>query len=643
MFFYLLASTILGMFFSFVGYGVTASLFKPSLVLKSLIPSSILTGFTIVLFISWLKGTLTFISFPVYALLLLTPIAFSSYMLFRHRGGWKVSRLSLGRFSTTCYATLTGLVMALPMSGGFFTTEVRFRTGPDLLGWGISSRYLQLHNNVEFLKESVRSQLSIESLDRSFQTTDPSTSIYKLSSYQEQVAAEFLLASKRIGLQSFVGSVAQIFQNITAVFIIWSIVCLFFTLASYILISYLSRSTLPVWVKAFALLATLLSPTLIVPVLEGGVWHVIAFTLILWGITLILEDKNDPNLRVLLLPPILIFSLTLTLNSDLLVVCIPFLVLWITHSRVEMLRNSWVILLSLSVLHAPMIQYFLQSVQSRSNDAFVGGWPAARLPFPSDIVGLTPWQEARGFLKVEEAFSLSSILLRIFISVLTISAFYRLSKENKKFIAIYFVPIIAFYAYFLFDFFINDKVLTYIPWKLSFVVISIMPFFIEMVYKNYVSDLTLNSIRKKVSKTHFALQQMSKRKDRSSFIILIASLLVTLQFVRVQIDWANFSTTNSLVSKGTSISFNQNDLDVAEIGKVDIVGSCIPWFQSVALITDLRLIAQRAQGVMPSSSIPERYSAFLINPKLESCQPYLEDLETDKVIYKSPEIALLRR
>jgi hypothetical protein len=189
-------------------------------------------------------------------------------------------------------------------------------------------------------------------------------------------------------------------------------------------------------------------------------------------------------------------------------------------------------------------------------------------------------------------------------------------------------------------FYKNINVNTYIPWKLSFVIIPILPFLLDMIYKGYttVSDAQLsNNPRTKQA----LLQRQVNRVNRASLVMVSLSLLVLLQFLRVQIDWATFSTTNTIVSKGTSIIYNQKDLDVQEIEKLDISGSCIPWFQSIALVADLRLIAKRSKGIEPKSSSPARASAFLIDPDLKSCEPYKSELLTRNTLYKSQHITLI--
>jgi hypothetical protein len=640
MVFYLLASTVLGAVFFLIGFGIAAALDSSPIGIKKIIPTSVLIGFAILLIIFWFKGTFSFIGNTLCIIILLAPMIYSIIRLHKLKSTFVKRKKLFSDYSNVLYSILLGFVMALPMSRGLFTTEVRFRVGPDLLGWGISSRYLQVHNNVGVLISSIKSQTHVQSIETSFQTTDPSTSIYGLASYQEQVSAEFLLASKRIGFQSFIGSVAQIFQSITPIFIIWSLVCLFFTIGSYIVISYISQTKLPSSLKILIVVATLLSPSLVAPIFEGGVWHIIAFTLILYGLFVTLEHKREHKLGILLLPPFLMMSLALTLNSDVLIICIPYLVLWVTQFNRELLRPSLIVFFGFVLLHYPMLAGLARSLGNRSNDAFVGGWSAARLPFPSDVLGLTPWQESDGFLQQNSSFSIWAILLRAFLSLLLILVLLFIEKRYRKIILAYILPVVVFYTYFLFMFYKNINVNTYIPWKLSFVIIPILPFLLDMIYKGYttVSDAQLsNNPRTKQA----LLQRQVNRVNRASLVMVSLSLLVLLQFLRVQIDWATFSTTNTIVSKGTSIIYNQKDLDVQEIEKLDISGSCIPWFQSIALVADLRLIAKRSKGIEPKSSSPARASAFLIDPDLKSCEPYKSELLTRNTLYKSQHITLI--
>lgn len=603
--------------FLLVGYFITKKFLDGVIEEFYFFPITLLIGFTISLYTSWCVVSLMpripiwipILPFIVASLvsIILNLVDFQRLILHK-------------RFKTPqLIAIAVGFMSTFPMSNGLFKTGFRFRIGPDLIGWGISSNYLRNTEGLNQLAGSIESQLSINDFNLAIQNTIPGISIYSLSSFNEQVAAEFLFGSKRIGLQAFVGGISSLLGNLNSIFIIWALVALFFMIAAYSVLVFLEKSKVPLSVKVLAFASTMASPALVAPILEGGVWHIILFTMIVMGLALNCRvGENTNETKSILTVIFLIFSLGFTMNSDIFIASIPLFVSSIVKLGFKNSLSGIKYLPLIFLVHTPMLASFYSSLQSRNRDSFVGGWSASKIPFPSDIFGLTPWIESTGIAKTTSIYLDFGLIVKILCSAILLYSLRYLLPKDRKVLISYLLSIFIFFAYFL-QYFLNHSASnTYIPWKLSFVLIAITPFALVSMFSGYSRTLISSPRKEKTAPRKSSIQSKNK-DDRISLIVLLVTLAVLTQALRVQFDWRAYSVANRVVSLSTSAFVKPSNSDFRALNKFDIQSSCVPWVQSLALISDLRLITSRTASISARPSKPSRTTVYLLDLKSDSC------------------------
>jgi hypothetical protein len=183
---------------------------------------------------------------------------------------------------------------------------------------------------------------------------------------------------------------------------------------------------------------------------------------------------------------------------------------------------------------------------------------------------------------------------------------------------------------------------TYIPWKIAWLVNIVFPFLIAEYVQNRPSANTVESSKsRKISKRKS--QKLNLKNEARLGIVLELALYFVLissviQWVRLEASW--FSRTEiSTLSRASSAPNSSAAIQIKEIlQEIDLVGGCIPWFQQLALIADLRLVSERSAGIKPNQSMPIRRQAFIYSALDTNCSTSSISLEDVTLIGQAEDL-----
>lgn len=610
----ILASVLILPLFVLLGFGISFRCVGKS---NYLIPLATFLGFAMTLYASWLNAQSLL---PILYLVSLGLI-FSGFYSFQvlTKNDFKIwFKRNFGSWFTSF---LPGYLILLISQFTSYTKQgIRLRTGPDLLGWIITSDYFAKNDNLLKLTNSLVNQLGGSSQEILFSESS-NGSVYSIPSYSEQVQAEFIFGSRRIGLTSFVGYFSRISPYLDSQTVLIGLMSIFGGLTSLIIISYAKYLGLNRKYTLVLLFSLIGSTSVLAPIYEGGVWHIFIMPILIFFLIEITAHFNseDRSRADILISGILI-SLILTLTSDLLVVLIPFFVTilfqYLRYKRIQKLIQFVPLLLLLF----PGLSVIMSSLNSRKSDAFVGGWSAVGFGLPGDFIGLTPWQTPKGVLSNESL----AINYKLFASVLaTLFLIYFFSKipaEKRKSFVPFFVVLILITTYFYLGIFNAEKTNYYIIWKLSFLW-SIAFLFLLASYLSQKGSTT----RQKISKSEQSIKPNKiKVKDSRNRVATYLLLIFILNFAVFQVNWFQFSR-NDLVPSNIRAESQSGKRINQVLETYDFVGACTRWVTTLAIQGDFHYIQTRRATTNVDFSVPERQKMVVLSENEPACGSFLSD------------------
>ena len=630
---FLFLSLIAASIFWIVGYGFVNRVSSNSKFAKEI---SVIFGFSLLIFSTYI---IAYFGVSIWIL----PGTFLLAVFYSLRRIWKLRESLEFSFSTSkllkemVVFSIGSITYAVTQSSSVWLPRLHLRTGPDLMGWTISSNYFVQSNSVNELIASVTKKLSSTDRLELFSSTNAAHSVYSLASFNEQVSSEFLMGSNRIGLPALVGFISR-FTDLPAFILLWTLVCCFGGVIALISFKFLSRSSFPNILRNTSFATVVGSSAIIAPIVEGGIWQIFMVPCLLLSLISLYELQHENRFQDLSVIALSISLLIVSLTTDVLIVSTPLLL--VCFIALFYKRALWSLMWFFIAFALPLlfgVQILKNSLLSRSRDALVGGWSAAALPLPADLYGLTPWQESTGRFDGTFFYSPSKIVLSTLLTFLFVYLIAAGNSWGRKLTLLY-----LFFSLIIISLSYIPRVTSgagnnYIPWKLAFVFGVTFPIIICAFVESTKAITTTADLTHIRSRKHKLTGQRKIDKpvvsDLKLSIIWAIMLLEVLQFARWHIDWSGNSTSNAPVSFAT----NSLDSDLhreirSTLNKYDFIGGCVPWVNALGISGDFRSLSLRGESIQPRESIPERKKVFVLDSSLAGCKKYSELLGTDSPV-----------
>jgi hypothetical protein len=362
--------------------------------------------------------------------------------------------------------TIPALVFIALNSTGFFSTSIRLRNGPDLVGWLVSSRFLCEGGSLSGLKERVFVGAGSRDLSQIFAhptstAFNKDVTIGSIANTADQYSGEFLIGAERLGIPGFQASVCKVLGS-------ESIFSTYVALSAYaILISTLILYFIGLEIGKGRVVSTgyailgILNVAVFSVVFEGGFGQLISLpTFLLIGISLASKFSVRSRL-VFSLFAITVFAISS--YKDVIGISLGFLGIYLvlnfpeifddwrrTKSRKDPKTLSRFFLEKTGLEDkgpgfrlASLLTVFLVFiftlgpllVERLSSRGIVGGWGFGWFPTPGDIVGIVNWipsdgtshQNARTGLQI--LFGFIAILILFFVYLKSSEASKRIQKS----------------------------------------------------------------------------------------------------------------------------------------------------------------------------------------------------------------------
>lgn len=603
----LLSSLILALIFFFVGAGVTYLSIKNS---SYLLPVSILVGLASTLYLCWsisYGNLLIFVGTGIIFLIFLICTLIS----FARKNFWGSVKSQMKKF--TLYVTPGFLLMYIPQNVDFFRQGLKLRTGPDLMGWLLASQYFENNINTGELNLSLKRQLGNQ---ENYFTESASGSVYSLASYNEQVQAEFILGSRRLGLPSLVGYASRFFGFLDSQTILISIIAIAGGLTSVFILNYSLFKHNHFSLPLLAILFTIGSTSVLAPIYEGGVWHAIFIPIFIISLVFLLDSSQTEGGRAIALG--LIFSSSISITSDILIASIPLFVAYAFWYFSAGKVRDFFISGSGALLLIPGIQELGRAFISRGNDAAVGGWQATYLGLPGDFLGLTLWQNSFGLVAPGTQPTLVQWVAGLLATVLGLIVFLKSHKDTRSVLVPYFLTLTLMFLYFYWTVLTNGTSNNYIIWKLSF--LWVLPFaFVLISYYKVPSISKVENNKNKVRVKKEITPGSNNFKYTGANFLTSWTLLLLIVF---QSGWAQNSKEvpfREPLAKSSSQAKQLSNL----MQKYDLVSYCARWGHSISIYGDLHLTSQRRKGTLVKARQPVRSKMILLDSLEPACSNYL--------------------
>jgi hypothetical protein len=622
----LIISILLTLFLFLVGFGLSRIIFKGES--KNEIPRSTILGFAFLIYLSFVvvhySLPLLIIYIGLVFLCLLSTIKLAKIAKQKKS---LASKINLVRVLVFLFGSATFSIQHIQ---DLIMPGIRFRVGPDALGWSLAADYFRSYDNLTSLTSSIAYQSNLSDLVGFTSIQQAKQILYSLPSYNEQVQGEFLIGAKRIGLPSFVGFMTRVFDQISIGTLFWSLASCFAGLLSLLLFEFFSDRGFSTLVRVTGQSSILLSSVIIAPIVEGGVWHIFVITTFFLLLLDLRNFRAGTNPRSPLIMIIILTTYATTITSDVLIVVLLAVIvsvkpLLFRHNIQSILRSAAVAILLLT----PSINSIILSLKARRQDSFLAGWSAARVPMLADFFNLTPWQEPNGFYRVGPNLFSIQFIYSILISIALVIVFFKIKNMLNSFTLIYLCASVIILFYFSFIILMSESKNSYITWKISWLVTLVIPF---ILFDYNESRIQIEASKKPNlrggRRNNRRYQQSPPTKSSLSIgqeVILYFLLLSTIiQWCRFEASWFAGSNTTILTKVASAPESLEAQKLQMGLSKFDVVGSCVPWFQQISLIGDLRLIAPRIAGITPRKSEPARDQVIIVSSVESTCNETIE-------------------
>jgi len=358
------------------------------------------------------------------------------------------------------------LVLSYLQNPSLMGNTIVIRRGPDFFGWYTASRFFSGNENLHTFENRIKDQLDAENANQLFDTAKNSlTSVFRLNSFNDQIAAEFLLGAHRIGIPSFIGTLSK-FSQVDIERIMHAIVLASAIITLKVLLDHFQNFT--VLTSLILCSAFLFNANTISVYLEGGFGQFLSIPIIAAFISSFLNSKRTLSEKKIILVATFMFCLSsyfdlLTLLMIGTLIYSIFLMITSMHN-LKNVKNQlsflFMPLLISALTAAPNLNAFVQSVIQRFSQGTSAGWDQGNLPFLSDFLGLTIWLSPNGVANPVRG--LGMILVTAFTTVVAFILLTNNKEHKTKILGFTLLGIyisLLFYTYALENEIINNYVL----------------------------------------------------------------------------------------------------------------------------------------------------------------------------------------
>ena len=509
---------------------------------------------------------------------------------------------------------LPTLIFSYLAQGRLFETAATFRIGPDLFGWSSAALTLLRGDTIAVFADRVRQQLGATDLLESFQRPIKvgANSIYQISSYSDQISAEFLIGAHRTGapgLMAGLGGVIgekQFAASYTAL-LGWAVF-----VVALICFQAARDMNLAKWESLLLAAVVPISASTLSVTLEGGFGQLLTLPFLVFAVTRLRPATF--KFRDFSASLFLIVIVGAATYFDLLYFALPLLLALLAFEiisrRIQLSRQDVKPLLRQLAVTLVATFYFipdgLRLIVGLFSNPTAGGWHQGRLPLPSNIFGFLPWLPT-GLYKVTPRSDLDwladiSVTALVFIFILVTFRSSSMASTSLLLLG---------YAYLCWSVYSTEPVNNYRLWKFSMYASML---FVFALMSGFDSS-TLKTISTKLAtKWESVLRKAAK---------VIAASLIALSMVTTviwSVDWVN--------SRKMQMSGEDRAKFVQAVEGRDVIfepsyGQLLPL--EVSLYTDLHYVSfERVAGEPTWRSDPAR-DLVIIRPNSMPCT--IEDAE----------------
>jgi hypothetical protein len=384
--------------------------------------------------------------------------------------------LALNKTNTIKVVNIFLLLIAFSWlnNSSFFESKMSIRTGPDQFGWIISSEKL-CSQNLDSIEKYALQQTGASNVNDLFgEGTNKQKIIYGVPNFNLQIANEFLVGAKRIGIPSLSASICSSMGLNNSIGILNTIMTVF--ILNFILMIYRFTRNYNHTISNILCWYFLFNLGFISVHLEGGYGQTIG-TVYLLSLALAIKDYRFRS-REFILANILTLLYSLTTYLDLIpiyvVVITPIFLYYFYEHKISLAkRKIFTSFLIIAVVTFTFKDEIVKVMRNRLSNRNFGGWDQGRSPSVADIAGLNNWLPDDGVSKVYDNYVSQTILIIFTMCILII--FYLIILKTYLLIIGYAYLIYA--VIYLDTYYIsNDPINSYRLWKLSgyFIIVHIV-------------------------------------------------------------------------------------------------------------------------------------------------------------------------
>lgn len=279
-----------------------------------------------------------------------------------------------------------------PKVGFGGTIDMALRVGPDALGNVIGSQSLLGNRSINDLEQELVAQSQSRDIGEVLNIS--SRRMYELSSLRAQVRGEFVVSGLRWGLSGTVATLTTILGEEN----LWQITAVIPTVSvlagALLMFELLKLRNKKKFLSAVYVSAIIGNITLLQGWHEGGLGQAFVFPSLLTVLLVLWEQQSTYQGHVLAM---IILGGAFVSYSDIMIVLLAVLLVYLSLNLfldkkrfIRNLNRTSALVFGSLLLVGPFTAQFLGYLPRRLKDSSIGGWPMARWPGITEILGFYP-------------------------------------------------------------------------------------------------------------------------------------------------------------------------------------------------------------------------------------------------------------
>ena len=402
---------------------------------------STLTGFAMsVIFSAWLVALDIDLKWDLPFLVVISSLGFWSLYFTKTSVGlaqvWSLIKSTKNFFLYSIPIAASAIIYIVLQNNSLRQARISIQNGPDLVGWMSSAKYFCSQQTLSSLSNSIREQIGVSNVFLAFRNhyNFPSTSVYQVPSYSDQINGEFLTSGRRFGLPGLQAGFCRVWGEPalyhTAVALM-AVVAILVAVMAVIILRHFRIN--PVF-KMVAILLCALNVNILSVAMEGGFGQFAVTPFLLFVILcLVNSDWRERFLPLALL--IFIGFSCATYLDGLFTFSIIFAIFFLVPGGVRLLRSTHPFTnlpkLSVAVLGGFIVGWPIWSSMWRlilerlHQGGTLGGWDQGRFPLPTDFWGLFNWLPSDGANGVPRSSTLKFVEITVLLVILATTIYSR--------------------------------------------------------------------------------------------------------------------------------------------------------------------------------------------------------------------------